>query len=148
MVVDTHKETPAKARKYLVNLRKGFHEITPKVKKQILNEYHILPGTFDMIKLPRQISMRPLNRLDEHILKKSTLIEVKSSDRNIDPSLRGLFFSYTCSEQLAAQALGKRYKIVFVVLPRGGGKPFHKEMSYNKLWAKAKSIHMSWQISF
>ena len=148
MVVDTHKKTPAKARRYLVNLRKGFHEITSKVKKQILNEYHIPPGTFDMIKLLKQISTRPLNRLDEKYLKKLTLVEVKSSDRDIDSTLSGLFFSYTYSEQLAAQALGKRYKIVFVVLPRGGGRRFHKEMSFGELWAKAKSIHMSWQIRF
>jgi hypothetical protein len=148
MVVDTHKKTPTKARKYLVTLRRGFHEITPQVKKQISNEYHIPPGTFDMIKLPRQISTRPLSELDEECLKKSIFIEVKSSNRNIDPTLRDYFFSYTYSEQLAAQALGDKYKIVFVVLPRGGGKKFYKEMSFGELWAKARSIHMAWQIKF
>jgi len=148
MVADTHKQTPAKARRYLVGLRKGFHEITPQVKRQIAKEYFIQPGAFDMIRLPKQISLDPIRKLNKDDLEKLTLIEMKSSDLDLDHTLKGYFFSYTYSEQLAAQALGERYQIVFVVLPRGGGKKFYKEMSYGELWSKAMSIHMSWQIRF
>lgn len=148
----SNKLTAVKARKYLIDLNKGYHEVSSYAKRQIKNyiqSRHPIPvGSFDMIKLKKQKQKTPIRRLSDKELNELTLIEIKSSDRNLNENLDGYFFGYSYSEQLVAQALGNRYQFAFVVLPRSGGRKFHKVMTYRQIWKKAKTIHMQWSIKF
>jgi len=150
MVKNTKNKTPKKAMSYLVNLGKGFHEVTSPVKKQIAEKFDVNSRVFDLIKLPKQICKHPIDELEKIDLKKITLIEMKSnSNPKIDRStLKDFYFGYTVNQRNAAKKLKKKYRIVFVVVPRDGSKKFHVEMSDADLWDKAKNENMTWHISF
>jgi hypothetical protein len=134
--------------KFLIRTKTGYHEPTYELKRMMADKYKIGIGTFDLIKLPSQVSSSPLRKVPEKLLEKAVLIEVKSSARDINENLKGFFFGYTYSEQLTAQKLGSKYKIAFVVIPKSGKKRFFKIMDPKRLWAKTKSANLVWHISF
>lgn len=138
-------------KQFLINTKKGFHDLTPRLKKKIADKYRIGIGTFDLIKLPVQIKSLPLdnNDLSNNQLEKVILIEIKSSGRDIDKSLKGFFFGYTYSEQMTAQKLNNKYKIAFVVIPKSNKqKGFYKLVGSKELWSLVRHANLVWHISF
>ena len=113
------------AAKFLIHKREGYHEASTKLKRKIAGTYKIGIGTFDLVKLPKQISLAPLDELQDSSLRRAILIEIKSTARDIGEDLKGFFFGFTYSEQLTAQKLKSKYKLAFVVLPKSGKKRFY-----------------------
>ncbi len=142
---ETGKQTAVRARKYLVSLNQGFHEVGPNAKNQIKKRYNIEGGSYDLIQLPTQKSCDPLDRLDDNDLDELVLVEVKSSNRSLPQTLEGHFFSLQYSEQLAAQSLGARYIFAFVVIQKDSSA-FHRVLRWQDIWANAKTLHMQWSI--
>jgi hypothetical protein len=76
-------------------------------------------------------------------LERVTLCEIKSTNRRtLGADLKGYFFNITAAEQLTAQSLGARYRLLFVNTITGE----HQEMSFSEVLGRAKAIYPSWHI--
>jgi len=111
------------------------------------------PGAFDLVKLPvrwkigESITRFQIQKLSARQLSQVRLVEVKSTNRRLGKTLKGHFFSLQYPEQLAAQALGTKYEIVFVVMAPGQAI-FKVVRNWNDIWAKARKVHLSFSIQF
>lgn len=132
------------AKDFLVKKNIGYHKLSRELRRKIADEYEISVKSFDMIKLPTQISSLPLEEIKDEILKESALVEVKSTGKEINEGLTGFFFGFTNSEQEAAKKLPlNKYKIVFVVIPKNGKNRFFKAMNIKQMKDRIKS---SWVV--
>jgi hypothetical protein len=104
-----------KAKQYLVSLGCGFHECASAVRETIATDLigdRFFLKSFDLIRLPHQ-HQSPLTSISADQLSKATLVEVKSSSRNIPVGLGGYYFSVQQREIDLAEKL--RERLVFVL---------------------------------
>lgn len=143
----TNVRSERKAKEYLVGLGGGFHECTNEVRQTIVSD---LIGdrkffkSFDMLLLPIQLAS-PLAAISSEQLSKATLVEVKSSSRDIPVGLSGYYFSVQQREIDLAEKLAGRLVFVFVVISDAGAPIHHEILSWADI--KQRARHMRTQIN-
>jgi hypothetical protein len=153
------------AYRYLTRLNRGYSRLNPAAKRLLLDRFRrgdagaglrnapLRAGSFDLVRLParwgfgERITKRQVGNLTTRQLTQVKLVELKSTRRRLNRDLKGHFFSLQYPEQLAAQALGDRYEIVFVVMAPGR-RAFHVIRGWNLIWAKARKSFISFSIQF
>lgn len=147
---DTNAFTEVEARHYLVRLGKGFHVPALKLRKELLTQLIENPDlirSYDLIKLNEQRES-PLELITPIELEQLKLVEVKSSNRNLNPDLRNYYFSVQEREIQLAKMMGNRFVFVFVIYPRNGSAPFHQEMSWTEIESRTRKKRTQFNINF
>ncbi len=98
---------------------------------------------FDLVRLSAPVDLGSLEDIDRNF-DAITILEVKSTKKDIAGDFTGHFFSLTSAEVLVAQSLKHRFKFVFVNTNNGA----FVEMSMSQVFAKARGIYPSWSIMF
>lgn len=97
---------------------------------------------YDVIRVEGELDLSDESAIAEAI-DRITVCEIKSTNRKkLRPDLKGYFFNITAAEQLTAQSLGARYRLLFVNTLTGE----HQEMSFNEVLGRARAIYPSWHI--
>lgn len=78
----------------------------------------------------------------ERNLHKVTLLEIKSTKRNLRADFSSFFFALTGAEVLVAQSLKKQFKFALVNTSTGE----HVDMDLAEIFARAKGIYPTWSI--
>lgn len=162
-----HKAVSRIAYRYLTKLSAGYFRVDSGAKRAILDRIASgdLPGVnprasfptsaFDMVQVTGlrrfnadSLSPHQVKTLSRAELRRLRFVEVKGTTRARDKSLKDVFFSLQYAEQLAAQALGRRYRIVFVAVRHRPHRSFHVALKWQQVWSRARSIHVQFSIRF
>ncbi len=141
-------QTAKKAVQILVNKDVGFVKPTKNQKRNLLVEFAkhnkvIYGRAFDVVKLKGNVDLDDASSIARN-LENIILYEIKSSNRTLPEDFEGYFFALTTAELLVAQNLGSNYKFAFVDTTTGN----HRELTLQKVFAKAKAIYPTWSIRF
>lgn len=142
-------QTARSAVRYLLALDQGYHEPTRAERDALLIGFAkarlpLYGAAFDVLRLTAAVDLTnpdDIFRNFDNIL----VCEVKSSNRSsLRSDLCGYFFNITAGEMLTAQALGKRYRFLFV----NTVTQTHVERSLTEVFAAAKAMYPAWHIRF
>jgi hypothetical protein len=161
-----HKSVAGEAYQFLSHSSASFSAVDGATKRVIVQRlasgdfgarfrrFPVTPSAFDMVQIPGRraseggLTAREARDMPRERFQRIRLIEVKAARGPLDKSLRGLFFSFQYPEQLAAQTLGDRYRIIFVVINQRAADSFYREMSWSKMWSMARYIHLQFSVQF
>jgi hypothetical protein len=144
----TGNATARKAAAILVAKNIGFVIPTAAQKRNLLvafakRDLVIYGKAFDIVRLSGAVDLDDLASVEEH-LDLITLLEIKSTRKDLKADFGKYFFALTAGEVLVAQSLKKRFKFVFVKV----NTEDHLELSLVEIFARAKGIYPTWSISF
>ena len=104
----------------------------------------LIGAAYDVVRLAEPLDLTDAVAVAGNI-SAITICEVKSTNRaKLKADLAGYFFNVTAAEQLTAQALGDRYRFVFVNTLTAE----HQEMSLPQVLGRARAIYPAWHIRF
>ena len=98
---------------------------------------------FDLVKLERPLNLSDLHEVESH-LSTVTLIEVKSTKKQLPPDFAGFFFALTGGEVLVAQSLKSQFRFALV----NTVSEDYLEMSLGDIFSRARGIYPTWSVSF
>jgi len=140
--------TEKQAIEYLRKL--NFYSCTLIQKKKILELLGIdqkYKNSFDMVKFDSDQCFTEASEIDEKLVSKMTLVEVKSSSRNLAVTLEGYYFSLQEREEELASNIKVKMIFVFVVIPRNGNETFHQIWTFKQIMENAKSVRIQKNIT-
>lgn len=140
--------TENKAIEYLRNLH--FYSCTLKQKKKILELLGIdqkYKNSFDMVKFKPDQYFDETSLINESLVKRMTLVEVKSSSRNLAKNLEGYYFSLQEREEELARNEKVKMIFVFVVIPRNGNETFYQIRTFKQIMENVKSVRIQKNIT-
>jgi len=139
--------TEEKARKILLKLE-GFRQLSKIEKRNLIMEFAkkgkvVTIRAFDLVRTKKKI-----NFLDKKDIAKNidsiTLIEMKSTDRELGKDFSRYFFGITMTEIIIAQSLKKQYKFVFVNIHSNEILELHLP----QVFAKIKNLQLVMHLRF
>lgn len=99
---------------------------------------------FDVLKVEGEDPIDLANAEDVSAqLRRITLCEVKSTNRDLDEDFRGYFFSLSTAELLVAQSLGAQFLFLLVNVRSGRVLPLRLQ----ELYGRARAIYPGWSIT-
>jgi hypothetical protein len=107
------------------------------------NDMIIYGKAFDCVRLNGEANLDSIENIESH-LDLITIIEIKSTRKQVPIDFAGHFFSLSSAEMLVAQSLRDRFKFAFVNINTGS----HLELSIAEIFARARSIYPGWSILF
>ena len=100
---------------------------------------------YDIIKIRGKTKINLSNAGDvEKNIDRIQIYEIKSTNRSLDSTFEGYFFSLSTAELLVAQSLGPRFKFVFVNITT----QTFVELTLAGILRRTKAIYPSWSIRF
>jgi hypothetical protein len=160
------KSVSKEAYRYLARRPDGFLQVDGHARKAIIQRIAngdwggrpqrspVSVTAFDMVRLARtgiysgELTEAEVRKLALPDFKRMKLIEVKATRGPRKRTLANLFFSFQYAEQIAAQTLGDRYSLMFVVINKPPARSFYRSMAWPQMWAKARSIHLQFSVTF
>lgn len=139
--------TQEKAVKFLLKTGK-YVELTNKQKSNLVIAFAkkgkaIHKTAFDLIRTSVNVDFSDENSITKN-LTSITLIEIKSTDREIGKDFSNYFFGITMGELFLAQSLRSQYKFVFVNVRSKNTL----ELSISQIYHKIKNLNMVMHIRF
>lgn len=134
---------------YLQSLGEGYHEPTRSERDALLVAFAkarlpLYGAAFDVVRAPASIDLSSAEDIHAN-LDNILICEVKSTNRvNMRADFSGYFFNITAGELLTAQALGDRYRFLFVNTVTQS----HIERSLQEVFGAAKGMYPAWHIRF
>jgi len=140
--------TAKRALAILVEKAAGFVIPTAAQRKNLVvafakNDMIIYGKAFDCVRLNGEVSLDTVENIETN-LDRMTIIEIKSTRKELPADFAGHFFSLSSAEMLVAQSLRDRFKFAFVNINTGS----HLELSIGEIFARARSIYPGWSILF
>jgi hypothetical protein len=140
--------TAKRALAILVEKAAGFFIPTSAQRKNLVvafakNDMIIYGKAFDCVRLNAKVDLDTVENIEAN-LDQITIIEIKSTRKQLAADFAGHFFSLSSAEMLVAQSLRHRFKFAFVNINTGS----HLELSIGEIFARARSIYPGWSISF
>jgi hypothetical protein len=140
--------TAKRALAILVKKGAGFVLPTPAQRKNLVvafakNDMIIYGKAFDCVRLDGDVNLDSVESIEAN-LRQITVIEIKSSRKELPDDFAGHFFSLSGAEMLVAQSLKSRFKFAFVNINSGA----HLELSIAEIFAHARAVYPGWSIMF
>ena len=98
---------------------------------------------FDIVKLSGPVCLDHLADVERN-LHRLTILEIKSTKKNLKSDFSTFFFALTGAEVLVAQSLKKQFKFALV----NTATAEHIELDLAEIFTRAKGIYPTWSISF
>ncbi|MBV6831155.1 hypothetical protein [Xanthomonas euvesicatoria] len=139
--------TPTKALNYLVDNGQSFYRVTAAQRRVLQvafakNGKVVHPRAFDAVHTAVTGPQFGQAAWVDANLSSITLIEIKSTKRDLDDDFGKYFFALTTSELLVAQSLKSQYKIALVDTKKNK----HMLLTLQQLLNRARAFYPSWSI--
>jgi hypothetical protein len=142
------QQTAKAAARILVERGEGYVIPTATQRQNLLVAFARSGGVvygkaFDALRLSTPINLDVETEVFQHI-HGITLYEIKSTNRTVDETFSGYFFSLSTAELLVAQSLRDQFRFAFV----NTSTRHVVDLSLTEVFARAKGIYPTWSIRF